>query len=184
MLTAVQYRVQTNLLRPAGDEGKDADAVVDLKAAFARFDMDLDAYRSQFPNFMDISKVPETEQAQVAVAWLSSEFSAMGEEMPDEQVILIDEVSEKEIYKQYCDDDRIADLGVAKVSYVTFTKLWREVFPKVRKGTRPTTSLIGPVNQDNTPADGAELQVLRFASFEIRLPEINEDGPGDMAINE
>ena len=80
---------------------------------------------------MDLSKVSMTEGSQVAAAWLSSEFDLIGEEQPDEDIILIDILDENEIYLRFKTDERVVSLTNKIVSYSEFTRIWREVFPKV-----------------------------------------------------
>ena len=104
---------------------------VTLKDAFKHFGLDLLSYRHSFDNFMDISKISETEGSQVAAVWLSSEFDLIGEAQPDENVILIDIVDENDVYERYRTDERVIDLTDKILSYSEFTRIWREVFPKV-----------------------------------------------------
>ena len=103
-----------------------------MKGAFDRFGLDFEGYYRSFSNFMDISKVSETEVCQVAVAWLANEFDFIGEAQPDENVRLLDDVEKITVYDRYQDDDRIKSVCNKKLSYKEFTRVWNEVFPKVK----------------------------------------------------
>ena len=107
--------------------------VESLKDAFDRFGLALDDYHRSFDNFMDISKVSQTEGSLLATAWLSREFDAIGEAQPDEDVILIDHVEEKDVYERYKHDTDLKSFTSKVISYQEFTRIWREVFPKVEK---------------------------------------------------
>ena len=108
------------------------DQPVTLKGAFDRFGLDFEGYYRSFSNFMDISKVSETEVCQVAVTWLANEFDFIGEAQPDENVRLLDDVEKITVYDRYQDDDRIKSVCNKKLSYKEFTRVWNEVFPKVK----------------------------------------------------
>ena len=107
------------------------DKDVTLKSAFEQFGLDYNDYIRSFDNYMDITKVSETEGSLLATAWLSREFDAVGEAQPDEDVILIDYVEEKDVYERYKNDKQIRSITKNIISYCEFCRIWREVFPKV-----------------------------------------------------
>ena len=128
---AQQCVKEKSLLSPSSVPDRE---IISLRDAFVHFGLDLDDYYRSFDNFMDISKVSETEASLLATAWLSREFDAVGEAQPDENVILIDYVEEKDVYTRYLDDNDINLLTTKPnklLSYPEFTRIWREVFPKV-----------------------------------------------------
>ena len=105
--------------------------IITLNDAFERFGLELNDYLGSFDNFMDISKVSETQGSLIATAWLSREFDSTGEAQPDEKVILIDYVEEKDVYERFKNDKDLKSINTEYVSYSEFNRIWREVFPKV-----------------------------------------------------
>ena len=109
----------------------DPNECIDQAKAFAHWGMNLDTYQSYVQSFCDVSKIPQSEASIVASAYLADFFDLVGEAQPGVLYIHYDPMTYMEIWETYKDDEFVKSITSDILSYPSFCKLLREVFPKV-----------------------------------------------------
>jgi hypothetical protein len=110
----------------------DPNEKIDQKAAFQHFGIDTDQYQSKVRHFCIVDSIPESEGSLVAAAFLCDYFDLVGEAQPDVRAVHYDPITYMELWDTYKEDSFVSTITSDIISYQSFCKLLRDVFPNVK----------------------------------------------------